>query len=103
MSRWLILRSYTPDVLAITSRASYMDGKMTPSKPGTQPEARPCAANDGTTITIEDLFFNVPQRRKALRSSSEEYARIYEVVSRYAIHNSGVSIVLKKVSFFPSP
>jgi DNA mismatch repair protein MLH1 len=80
-----------------------LDGKMLPHKPGAQPEARPCAANDGTTITIEDLFFNVPQRKHALRSSSEEYARIYEVVSRYAIHNSGVSMVLKKVLLLFNP
>lgn len=27
----------------------------------------PVAANQGTTITVEDLFYNIPQRRAALR------------------------------------
>lgn len=45
---------------------------------------------------MEDLFFNVSTRRKALKSASDEYSRIVEVVSRYAIHNSGKSFCVKK-------
>lgn len=45
---------------------------------------------------MEDLFYNVPTRRKALSSTADEFARIYEVVSRYAIHNAGVAFSLKK-------
>ncbi|XP_053115825.1 DNA mismatch repair protein Mlh1 isoform X2 [Hemicordylus capensis] len=70
-------------------RASYSDGKLkTPPKP--------CAGNQGTQITVEDLFYNVTTRRKALKNPSEEYAKILEVVSRYAIHNSGISFSVKK-------
>ena len=42
------------------------------------------AANQGTCITVEDLFYNVPQRRDALRSAVEEFNKIAEVVSRFA-------------------
>ncbi|CAB1343385.1 unnamed protein product [Coregonus sp. 'balchen'] len=70
-------------------RATYCDGKLK-----TQP--KPCAGNQGTQITAEDLFYNVSTRRKALKSPSEEYSRIVEVVSRYAIHNSGKSFAVKK-------
>uniref|UniRef100_A0A674ASS5 MutL homolog 1, colon cancer, nonpolyposis type 2 (E. coli) n=1 Tax=Salmo trutta TaxID=8032 RepID=A0A674ASS5_SALTR len=70
-------------------RATYCDGKLK-----TQP--KPCAGNQGTQITVEDLFYNVSTRRKALKSPSEEYSRIVEVVSRYAIHNSGKSFAVKK-------
>ncbi|XP_075777906.1 DNA mismatch repair protein Mlh1 isoform X2 [Pelodiscus sinensis] len=70
-------------------RASYCDGK--PKAP-----PKPCAGNQGTQITVEDLFYNVTTRRKALRNPSEEYAKILEVVSRYAIHNSGISFSVKK-------
>ena len=45
---------------------------------------------------VEDLFYNVPQRQKAFRSSSEEYAKILDVVGRYAIHCSGVAFSCKK-------
>ncbi|XP_034537953.1 DNA mismatch repair protein Mlh1 [Notolabrus celidotus] len=70
-------------------RASYSDGKLK----GTP---KPCAGNQGTQIHVEDLFFNVSTRRKALKSVSDEYSRIVEVVSRYAIHNSGKSLCVKK-------
>ncbi|MCI4376671.1 hypothetical protein PGIGA_G00191060 [Pangasianodon gigas] len=70
-------------------RASYCDGKL-------KAPAKPCAGNQGTLISVEDLFYNVQTRRKALKSPSEEYSRIVEVVSRYAIHNSGKSFTVKK-------
>ncbi|THH13620.1 hypothetical protein EW146_g6622 [Bondarzewia mesenterica] len=77
-------------------RACYIDGELTPSKPGLSPEPKPFAGNDGTTITVENLFYNTPARLSALRSSAEEYARILDVVTKYAVHNSGVSFVCKK-------
>ncbi|XP_059050639.1 DNA mismatch repair protein Mlh1 [Achroia grisella] len=55
-----------------------------------------CAGNNGTQITVEDLFYNVIARKKALRSPTEEYAHILEVVGGYAIHNSHVGFTLKK-------
>ncbi|KAG9335608.1 hypothetical protein JZ751_004373 [Albula glossodonta] len=70
-------------------RASYCDGKL-------KAPPKPCAGNQGTQITVEDLFYNVSTRRKALKSPSEEYSKIVEVVSRYAIHNSGKSFSVKK-------
>ncbi|KAG8192978.1 hypothetical protein JTE90_028099 [Oedothorax gibbosus] len=57
---------------------------------------KPCAGNKGTQIVVEDLFYNMSVRKNALRNASEEYAKIAEVVSRYAIHNSGISFTLKK-------
>merc|ERR1719219_2725878 len=56
----------------------------------------PLAANQGTTITVEDLFYNIPNRRAALRSPTEEHNKVADVVTKYAIHNSGVAFALKK-------
>ncbi|XP_028279724.1 DNA mismatch repair protein Mlh1 isoform X2 [Parambassis ranga] len=70
-------------------RASYSDGKL-------KAPPKPCAGNQGTQILVEDLFYNVATRRKALKSPGDEYSRIVEVVSRYAIHNSGKSFSVKK-------
>ncbi|KAF0515857.1 mismatch repair protein [Gigaspora margarita] len=77
-------------------RACYSDGKLVPPKPGVAAEPKACAGNIGTQITAEDLFYNVPTRRKALKNPNEEYARILDVVNRYAIHNAGVGFSCKK-------
>lgn len=45
---------------------------------------------------VEDLFYNVPTRRRAFRSASEEYAKILDVVGRYAVHCAGVSFSCRK-------
>lgn len=46
----------------------------------------------------EDLFYNIPLRRKSFKSTSEEYNKIMDVVNRYAIHNPHVAWVCKKAS-----
>ncbi|KAG0627658.1 hypothetical protein M758_2G218500 [Ceratodon purpureus] len=70
-------------------KATYKDGQM-------EGDARPCAAVKGTQITVENLFYNVAARRKAFKNLSEEYGRILDVVSRYAVHKTGVSFSCKK-------
>ncbi|KAK2790423.1 DNA mismatch repair protein [Onygenales sp. PD_12] len=77
-------------------RAHYSDGKLVPAKPGQSADPKPTAGRGGTQITVEDLFYNVPTRRRAFRSSSEEYAKILDVVGRYAVHSSGVAFSCKK-------
>ncbi|KAL2804071.1 DNA mismatch repair protein Mlh1 isoform 7, partial [Daubentonia madagascariensis] len=70
-------------------RASYSDGKL-------KAPPKPCAGNQGTQITVEDLFYNISTRRKALKHPNEEYGKILEVVGRYSIHNSGIGFSVKK-------
>lgn len=42
----------------------------------------PVAANQGTTISFEDIFYNSPIRLKTLKLPSEEFAKIYDIVSK---------------------
>ncbi|KAF8421227.1 hypothetical protein EV426DRAFT_706855 [Tirmania nivea] len=77
-------------------RAVYSDGKLVPPKPGMSADPKPVAGKQGTQITVEDLFYNVPSRRRAFRSAPEEYSKILDVVGRYAVHCEGVSFSCKK-------
>ncbi|KAJ4342641.1 DNA mismatch repair protein Mlh1 [Didymella glomerata] len=76
--------------------AHYADGKLASPKPGQTAEPKPKAGRQGTVITVEDLFYNVPSRRRAFRSASEEYAKILDLVGRYAVHCAGVAFSCKK-------
>jgi len=49
---------------------------------------------DGTTITVRDLFFNVPARSKFLATDSAETRRIVDMVSRIALSYGDVKISL---------
>ena len=77
-------------------RAHYADGKLVSAKPGQSPDPKPTAGRGGTQLTIEDLFYNVPTRRRAFRSASEEYAKILDMVGRYAVHCTNVAFSCKK-------
>ncbi|KAJ1643335.1 DNA mismatch repair protein [Coemansia asiatica] len=78
-------------------KAHYSDGKLAPAKPGGNSDPEPCAGNNGTIIAAEDLFYNIPSRKNALKNTRDEYNRIYEVASRYAIHNASVAFTCRKL------
>jgi len=53
----------------------------------------------GTQITVEDLFFNVPARRKFLRSESYELSQITTFCTHYALAFPELHFVLKSAGF----
>jgi DNA mismatch repair protein MutL len=53
----------------------------------------------GTQITVEDLFFNVPARRKFLRSESYELSQITTYCTHYALAFPETHFVLKSAGF----
>ncbi|ERN20034.1 hypothetical protein AMTR_s00071p00178710 [Amborella trichopoda] len=70
-------------------RVSYRDGVM-------EYEPRPCATVKGTQIMVENLFYNMTARRKTLQSSNDDYTKIVDLISRFAIHNVDVSFSCRK-------
>ncbi|MFB6164572.1 MAG: DNA mismatch repair endonuclease MutL [Haloarculaceae archaeon] len=54
----------------------------------------PTGCPEGTTISVEDLFFNVPARRKYLKQDGTEFAHVNTVVTGYALANPDVSVSL---------
>ncbi|WP_035059394.1 DNA mismatch repair endonuclease MutL [Andreprevotia chitinilytica] len=50
-------------------------------------EAEPAALAVGTTIEVHDLYYQLPARRKFLKSDSTEFAHCAEMVNRLALAN----------------
>ena len=61
-------------------------------------EVRPIGARPGTTITVENLFFNVPARLKFLKSASTELNHIVELIQRFALSYPAISFRLSSNS-----
>lgn len=53
-----------------------------------------CGINKGTIIEVRDLFYNVPARKKFLKTISKEGSLINDIVTRIALANPDVSIKL---------
>lgn len=70
-------------------RVSYRDGVM-------EDEPKPCAAVKGTQIMVENLFYNMIARRKTFQNSSDDYSKIADLLSRFAIHHINVSFSCRK-------
>jgi DNA mismatch repair protein MutL len=54
----------------------------------------PAALAAGTTIEVEDLYFNTPARRKFLKSESTEFARCDEAFARIALSRPAIAFSL---------
>lgn len=48
-------------------------------------DVQPIGAPAGTVVRVEDLFYNVPARRKFLKTDSTERRQIDDLVTRYAL------------------
>ncbi|KAK4068529.1 uncharacterized protein Triagg1_7177 [Trichoderma aggressivum f. europaeum] len=83
-------------------RANYRDGKPVPGNGEISAEPRMVAGRPGTQVTVEDLFFNVPTRRRAFRNYADEFHKIIDMTWRYAIHCKGVGFSCRKFGELPT-
>ncbi|MFC2995195.1 DNA mismatch repair endonuclease MutL [Acinetobacter sichuanensis] len=58
-------------------------------------EIQAVASQKGTHIRIQDLFFNVPARRKFLKKPNTEFGHIEEIVRRLALTHFDIRFVLE--------
>src|SRR5882762_2613765 len=82
--------------LRIVSRAAGAEhGAEVSADGGALTPLRPAAHPLGTTIEVRDLFFNVPARRKFVRSDATELTHIARLVERLALSRFDVSFRLR--------
>ena len=67
-------------------------GTMLTSVGGEIKEISEIGCADGTTVTVEDLFLNVPARRKFLKKDVTETAAVTAVVEKIAISRPDIAI-----------
>lgn len=59
-------------------------------RPGEAPDIKPAALSGGTQIVVRNLFYNVPARRKFLKSDLTEFRHISETMQRMALSRPDV-------------
>ncbi len=57
-------------------------------------DVKEAARPTGTTITVSDLFFNTPARRKFMRSQATENYHVTNTVTHYALANPQIAFTL---------
>lgn len=60
------------------------------------PEPRPAAGPWGTTVTVRELFYNLPARQKFLKGLSSEAAACADTVQRLALTRPDVAFTLQQ-------
>ena len=69
-------------------------GALLDSEPGKEPVLSDAAISDGTTILVEDLFANVPARRKFLKKDQTEAMAVAATLEKVALSYPSIAIKL---------
>ena len=78
--------------VSMLSKTKYSDGNKIYIEGGEVVSIEPAGCTDGTSITIDDLFYNVPARAKFLRKDRQEEGDITNYISRLILANEKISI-----------
>ena len=77
-----------------TRREEDTEGTVVEVEGGKVIEVRPIGAPMGTTIEVRDLFYNVPARKKFLKSERTESGRINSMMGKLALANPDIAFRL---------
>jgi DNA mismatch repair protein MutL len=61
---------------------------------GKEKHVKEVASNIGTTLKVSELFYNMPARRKYLKTQRAELAKITDLVTRFALNHHEISFRL---------
>lgn len=86
--------SSVSEVTIITKTKESDTGYMLTSEGGKILDMSEVGASDGTTVVVENLFFNVPARRKFLKKDSTEAMNVAALVEKIALSRPDISIQL---------
>ena len=81
-------------VTIITKTEESEEGTMLVSEGGQVLDISAVGASTGTTVVVEDLFYNVPARRKFLKKDATEAMNVAALIERVALSRPDVSIQL---------
>ena len=81
-------------VTIITKTAEAKEGSMLVSEGGKILDISEVGCSTGTTVVVENLFFNVPARRKFLKKDSTEAMNCAALVEKVALSRPDISIQL---------
>lgn len=76
----------------VSRKPDRLDAACIECSDGRVGDATPCAAPPGTTVEVRNLFFNVPARRKYLRTIPAELGHVTEQIARIALARPDVAI-----------
>ncbi len=79
----------------LTSAESEGAGNRLRCEFGIIKEVMPVSRSRGTTVTVRDLFAQLPARRRFLKSTDTEHAQLWGVVARMALASPGVHWTLR--------
>ncbi len=78
-----------------TKRVEDEAGTLVRVEGGQQVETRPCAIPDGTSVSVRNLFYNVPARRNFLKTPATELKHLTQTVQSLALANPDVAVRLE--------
>lgn len=92
-----------PSIASISRLTLRTRMRGTEALPGTEIEihggvmrsVKPASWDEGTEISVRDLFYNVPARRKFLRSHDTELGHIARLVTHYALAHPEIRFTLE--------